>query len=71
ADGMREFLRRFPSSVRRGEVSVMLGWKLLASGDPAGAKTLFGSALSDPVPWVRASAARGASEAGRGMEETF
>ncbi len=71
ADGMREFLRRFPSSVRRGEVSVMLGWKLLSSGDPTGAKALFEAALSDPVPWVRASAARGASEAGRGSEETL
>jgi ferric-dicitrate binding protein FerR (iron transport regulator) len=71
ADGMREFLQRFPSSVRRGEVSVMLGWKLLASGDPAGARVLFESALSDPVHWVRASAARGASEAGRGTEEIF
>jgi hypothetical protein len=59
ADAMREFLQRFPASVRRGEASVMLGWKLLQNGDPAGARALFESALGDPVPWVRASAANG------------
>jgi len=70
ADGMRDFLQCFPSSVRRGEVSVMLGWKLLQSGDPAGAKALFDSALGDPVPWVRTSAARGVSETGRQSPST-
>lgn len=59
AASMKEFLNRFPGSSRLGEVSAMLGWKLLDHGDLEGARRNFERAANDPAPRVRDSAARG------------
>ena len=56
---MKEFLNKFPGSSRLGEVSAMLGWKLLDHGDLEGARRNFERAANDPAPRVRNSAAKG------------
>ena len=40
----------------------MLGWQLLDAGEPEAARLRFQSAVDDPVPNVRASAAAGLEE---------
>ena len=55
----REFLRRFPSSSRRGEATVALGWILLDAENVSEARHAFEQALSDPAAGVRDSAAEG------------
>jgi TolA-binding protein len=53
------FISRFPSSVRVGEASAMLGWMLVESGDVEGARRAFERARHDRVDRVRASAEAG------------
>jgi TolA-binding protein len=60
------FLSRFPGSPRAGEASLMLGWKLLAAGDEAGAEARFRAAIDDPVARVRSGARQGLEAIGRG-----
>ena len=55
----REFLRRFPSSSRRGEAAVALGWILLDAENVGEARHAFEQALTDPSAGVRDSAAEG------------
>jgi TolA-binding protein len=52
------FLDRFPQSARAGEVSVMLGWRLV-DRDPRAAASRFQAALSDRAARVRKSARAG------------
>lgn len=56
---LRFFLRRHPGSPRAGPVHVMLGGRLLAAGDRAGAGRHFEAALEDPSSEVRAQAREG------------
>jgi outer membrane protein assembly factor BamD (BamD/ComL family) len=57
------FLVRFPTSGRRGEAAVMLGWNLLQVGDRAAARRLFESSANDPVDRVRKGARAGLARA--------
>lgn len=54
-----DFLKRFPSSGRRGEAATALGWLLLHANDVAGARRAFEIAADDPSPMVRSSAREG------------
>lgn len=60
---MRAFLSRFPGSPKRGEVAVLLGWRLLDEGRMKEAADLFTSALEDPSSSVAESARRGLERA--------
>jgi TolA-binding protein len=56
---MNRFLSKYPRSVRSGEVSVMLGWRLLDRGRTAEARARFEAAKDDASSRVRESAAAG------------
>lgn len=59
---MRSFLDRFSSSVRAGEVSVMLGRRLLDRGAFGEARLRFSAAQSDPSSRVRKAAETGLAD---------
>jgi hypothetical protein len=61
---MEDFLLRHPDSPRAGEVSVMLGWLLVDSGERARAEALFRAATTDPRSEVRRSAEAGLARRG-------
>lgn len=56
---LRRFLDRHPRSVRAGEVSVMLGWRLLERGALEAAAERFEAAARDPSARVRGAARSG------------
>jgi TolA-binding protein len=56
---MEEFLRRFPTSPRAGEVSAMLGWFLVESHEWTAAEGRFRMAENDRASAVRESAKKG------------
>lgn len=56
---LHAFLESYPTSLRAGEASAMLGWILLGEGDLQGAEVRFRSAAADPVESVRASGEKG------------
>lgn len=61
-EGMQHLWRfraRYPNSMRRHEVAVMLGWMSLRSNDRASAKRLFEDASHSPSRPTRTSALRG------------
>ncbi len=54
-----EFLEHYRNSPRAPQASAMLGWLLFDAGDLAGAEDRFRTAVADPAPTVRDSAAQG------------
>ena len=59
------FLAEYPSSVRTGEVGVLLGGLLLDQGDLDGAETQFQRAVGDPADRLRTRARAGLAEVAR------
>ena len=53
------FLENYRDSPRAPQASAMLGWLLFDAGDLAGAEDRFRTAVADPAPAVRDSAAQG------------
>lgn len=58
-DAFRDFLARYPSSSHASEASVMLGWLLVDTKQPAEAEKRFRAAVDDPSAAVRDSARAG------------
>jgi len=56
---LRYFISSFPSSSRKGEASVMLGWLSLDKGNVVEARSLFEFGKKDGVAKVRLSAQKG------------
>ncbi|MCG8424600.1 MAG: tetratricopeptide repeat protein [Proteobacteria bacterium] len=56
---MGDFIERYPGSARTGELSVMLGWSLLETGDTEKARSHFQRAVTHTSKRVRDAARQG------------